>query len=585
MTVEKLAPPLAAAYERYVQEGRRRAPLRRPAGMMGLVSVEQRAKPVRVVVSVECDPDAPPVGAGDTEINDGGRSIRTGIVPLDALEELAAQPGVRRIVPAAQLRPCLDVALAKVGVPGFRSRLDRSGDGVLVGVVDTGIFLGHPAFAGRVERIWDQTLAGGSGVPEGRYGAEFTQLAAGVDVLSHDEEGHGTHVAGIAAGSEGVAPGARIVAVKTDFQDAHIIDGIQYVFRLADELGMPAVVNLSLGGHSDPHDGTDVMSLAIEEESGPGRIVCCAAGNEGEDDIHARLAVTEGATRSVPCHPGRIDGAPDLFWLNGWYAGEDRLEVAVASPSGDSTGFQGVLTAGSPVRSYDLADGIVQIVTPGPDPANGDHNFFVAVEPTAPAPVAGSRRWRLVLRGAEVGGESCRADVWILGTAEADPQPQFSGPAVQDALKIGSPGAATSAITVAASTTRTQWRDIDGTQRLATWLVEDDIAGFSSEGPRRDGLPKPDVTAPGAMIVSALSRDAVGVRRAFMLGGGLLALQGTSMACPFVAGLAALLLEGDPSADPDKIRSFLTAAAVVPGGAPGSFDPKWGHGLVDASLL
>ncbi|MFC9590307.1 S8 family serine peptidase [Streptomyces sp. NPDC056944] len=584
MTVEKLAPPLAAAYERFVQEGRRRAPLRRPAGMMGLVSVEQRAKPVRVVVSVECDPDAPPVGTDGTEINEGGRSVRTGIVPLDALEKLAGQPGVRRIVPASRLHPCLDLAQAKVGVPEFRARLDRTGDGVLVGVVDTGIFLGHTEFSGRVDRIWDQTLPG-NGVLEGGYGAEFTDLAPGEEILSQDVEGHGTHVAGIAAGTEGVAPGARIVAVKTDFQDAHIIDGIQYVFRLADERNMPAVVNLSLGGHSDPHDGTDVMSLAIEEESGPGRIVCCAAGNEGEDDIHARLEVAEGATLSVPCHPGRIDGHPDLFWLNGWYAGGDRLDVAVASPSGDSTAFQPVLTSGSPVRQYDLADGVVQIVTPGPDAANGDHNFFVAVEPTSSAPTVAAPRWRLVLRGRSVNGQSCRADVWILGGQEAQPQAQFSGPAVHDALKIGSPGAATSAITVAASTTRTRWRDIDGAERLATWLVADDIAGFSSEGPRRDGMPKPDVTAPGAMIVSALSRDAVGLQRALMIDGHHLALQGTSMACPFITGLVALLLEGDPSADPAKIRSFLTAAAAVPGEAPGSFDPKWGHGLVDASLL
>ncbi|MFB7939142.1 S8 family serine peptidase [Streptomyces sp. NPDC056049] len=585
MTMEKLAPALAAAYERYVHEGRRRSPLRRPAGMMGLVSVGQRAKPVRIVVSVECDPDAPPVGAGDTEINEGGRTIRTGIVPLDALEELAAQPGVRRIVPASRLRPCLDLALAKVGVPGFRTRLDRTGEGVLVGVVDTGIFPGHPEFAGRVERVWDQTLAGGLGVPEGRYGSEFTDLGAGGEVLSRDVDGHGTHVAGIAAGTEGVAPGARIVAVKTDFQDAHIIDGIQYVFRLADELDVPAVVNLSLGGHADPHDGTDVLSLAIEEESGPGRIVCCAAGNEGEDDIHARLVVPEGGTVAVPCHPGRVGGLPDLFWLNGWYPGGDRLEVAVASPSGDSTEFQPVLSSGSPVRGYELADGVVQIVTPGPDPGNGDHSFLVTVEPTSPAPGAGAPRWRLVLRGASVDGPGSRADVWILGTPEAQPPPQFSGPAVQDALKIGSPGAAGSAITVAASTTRTRWRDVDGTEHLATWLVPDDIAGFSSEGPRRDGMPKPDVAAPGAMIVSALSRDAVGVRRAFMLDDRHLALQGTSMACPFVAGLAALLLEGDPSAGPDKIRSFLTTAAAIPGGAPGAFDPKWGHGLVDASLL
>ncbi|MEV5886712.1 S8 family serine peptidase [Streptomyces sp. NPDC052020] len=585
MTVEKLAPPLAAAYERYVQEGRRRAPLRRPAGMMGLVSVEQRAKPLRIVVSVECDPDAPPTGTGDLVINEGGQRVRTGIVPLDALEELAAQPGVRRIVPAAQLRPCLDLAQAKVGMPEFRARTDRTGDGVLIGVVDTGIDPRHPEFLGRIERIWDQTLAGGSGVPEGRYGAEWTAGSLGADVLSRDSDGHGTHVAGIAAGTEGVAPEARIVAVSTDFQDAHIIDGIQYVFRLAGELGVPAVVNLSLGGHVDAHDGTDLMSLAIEEESGPGRIVCCAAGNEGEDDIHARLTVAEGATRSVPCHPGRVGGFPDLFWLNGWYAGGDRLEVAVVSPSGESTAFQPVFTSGSPVRAYALAEGVVQIVTPGPDSGNGDHNFFVAVEPAPAAPSALAPRWRLVLRGAGVGGASCTADVWMLGRQQARPQPQFSGPAVHDALKIGSPGAATSAITVAAATTRTRWQDVDGVQREATWLVADDIAGFSSEGPRRDGLPKPDVAAPGAMIVSALSRDAVGQLRAFMVDDRRLALQGTSMACPFIAGLTALLLEGDPGADPDKVRSALTDASAIPGAAQGAFDAHWGHGLVDASRL
>lgn len=587
MAIEKLAPPLAAAYERYVAEGRNRGVLKRPAAIMGLASVGQRAKPVRVVVTLECDPDERPAGEwGDAaEVNEGGRRIRTAIVPLDAVERLSEQPGVRRVVPAAQLRPALDLAQGKIGVPGFRNRTGRTGRDVLVGVVDTGIDSAHPEFAGRLERVWDQTLDGGSGVPEGHYGAEFVGAELGAGSLSRDTDGHGTHVAGIAAGTEGVAPEARIVAVKTDFQDAHIIDGIQYVFRLANELNLPAVVNLSLGGHVDPHDGTDVMSLAIEEESGPGRIVCCAAGNEGDDDIHARMTVANGARRSVPCHSGRMDGVPSLFWLNGWYPGADRLDVAMVSPAGDSTPFQSVTTLGSPVRTFELAGGTVQIVTPGPDPANGDHNFFVAVEPTVTASALTSPAWRLVLRGANVTGEHCTADVWILGRAEADPQPQFSGPSVHDALKVGSPGAATSAITVAASTTRTEWQDVDGITRHATWLEANDIASFSSEGPRRDDAHKPDVTAPGAMIVSALSRDAVDLQRAFMIDNGHVALQGTSMACPFIAGLTALLLQGDPGADPAKVLSALTAAAAIPGGAPGAFDPKWGNGLVDANRL
>jgi subtilisin family serine protease len=120
-------------------------------------------------------------------------------------------------------------------------------------------------------------------------------------VASRDEHGHGTHVAGIAAGKSskfpGIATKAKLVIVKTSFQDAHIADGIRYVFRVASELGQPAVVNPSLGGHFDAHDGTDSLSQVIDDECGSGRIVCCAAGNEGNDSIHARILLGAPATR------------------------------------------------------------------------------------------------------------------------------------------------------------------------------------------------------------------------------------------------------------------------------------------------
>lgn len=479
----------------------------------------------------------------------------------------------------------MDRALAKVKVPAFRNRTGLTGRGVLVGVVDTGIDARHRGFDGRIDRIWDQTLRGGSGVPEGDYGMEFRAGDLTTPLLSRDVDGHGTHVAGIAAGAEGVATDATIVAVKTDFDDAHIIDGIQYVFRVAGDLGLPAVVNLSLGGHSDAHDGTDLMSLAIEEESGPGRIVCCAAGNEGDDDIHAAIELASGQVKSVPCHPGRVLGAPAVFWLNGWYPATDRLEVAVVSPAGDSTPFQPVRASGSPEEIYELAAGTVQIVTPGPDAGNGDHSFLVGVEPDAFSAAAPLTAWRLVLRGASVNNGVCRADVWMLGHPDARPTPQFSGPLARDEMKIGSPGTAAQAITVAAATTRTAWTDIDGLQRTATWLVGTDIATFSSEGPLRDGRRKPDLAAPGAMIVSALSRDAVDMQRAFTIDGEHVALQGTSMACPFVAGVAALLLEQDATAKPKQVLDALQSTAKIPGGAPGAFDPKWGHGLIDAAGL
>ena len=148
---------------------------------------------------------------------------------------------------------------------------------------------------------------------------------------------------------------------------------------------------------------------------------------------------------------------------------------------------------------------------------------------------------------------------------------------MQDALKIGSPGAATSAITVAASTTRTRWRDIDGAERTATWLVDDDIAGFSSEGPRRDGVPKPDVTAPGAMIVSdafagkrfavlGLARSGMAVVEALLASGAAvtawdsreeprnaLANRGIELADPVgidLTGYAGVVVSPDPSGRP-----------------------------------
>ncbi|UQX04397.1 S8 family serine peptidase [Streptomyces sp. RerS4] len=593
MDFKKLAPPLAAVYERYEQQGRRRSPLARNARTLGLVSVRERAKPLRVVVSLICDPDVAldeglaDYGLGDDlVVNAGGRAVRTAIVSLDALEALASHPAVRRIVPSTRLRPCLNRALEKVHVQQFRTRTGASGEGVVIGVVDTGIDPDHPAFAGRIERIWDQTILGGNGVPEGRYGAEFrlSQTGAGTPgTLSRDVEGHGTHVAGIAAGSNGVAPGARLVIVKTDFQDAHIIDGVQYVFRVARDLGLPAVVNLSLGGHSDAHDGSDAMSRAIEEESGPGRIVCCAAGNEGDDDIHARIQVPEGAVRAVPCHPGMRAGRPDVFAINGWYGGGDRFEIAMATPSGITTPFQPVHTSGNTAAEFDLSEGLVQIVTPGPSPDNGDVNFFVQVDPAPPGPGAPRASWRLLVRGGSVTDGT--VDMWMLGDPEARPQPQFSGPNVHDALKIGSPGAAAAAVTVAASTTRTEWKDIDGIAAEAPWLELGDIASFSSEGPLRDGTRKPDITAPGAIIISALSRDARDLPRKLITGPREVGMQGTSMACPFIAGIAALVLQRDATCDPDGFKELLKSNASVPGSGSGTFHPKWGHGLLDATDL
>ena len=587
MDYGKLSPALAAALADFETGGRPALALH--ARSLGLVSTDAAAKPPRIVVFVHCDEGA---AAGDlavdgVEINQPAGAVRTGIVDLDALDALSENPAVSRIVPARRLRLLMDVAKTKVGVPAFRRKTSLSGKGVVIGIVDTGIETDHPAFAGRILRLWDQTL-NGPGVAEGGYGAE---LQPPLVEISRDTVGHGTHVAGIAAGEdpvyEGVAPGADLVIVKSDLMTAHIADGVRYIFRVAQELGRPAVVNLSLGGHGDAHDGTDSLSLVIDSLTGPGRIVCCAAGNEGNDNIHAQGKVRKGGVRNFAASIPRpaAEQRPWVAAFNGWYKGTNRMTVSVMAPNHESTPPQPVITGNqNPAKIYTLADGAVRVTTPGPDPANGDVNFFVEIQP-APAPAAppGSPpvapgTWRIKLAGVKVSGDGM-VDIWSVDERVG----QFTGIAVEDNMKVGSPGCCTSAVTVASFTTKNKWVSFMGTDHQSA-LELNTISDFSSEGPRRDGAKKPDVAAPGAMIGAALSGDS-GFGPAVLLDQLNRINAGTSMACPFVAGMVALLLERDPTLDPKTVKSMLQAKSAIPRRPAGTWDEKWGYGLLSAKGL
>lgn len=574
MQPEKISAGLLVALQDYQAEGSEG--ILPHTRSLGIIPSDNTVKPTRTVVFIYCDEQANlgHLAQYDIEVNQSTGSIRTAILPIDSLDPLSDDPAVHRIKPSRYLRALMDVAPSKVNLPEFKSKTGLSGKNVIVGIVDSGIDPNHPAFQGRILRIWDQTLPG-SGVSEGSYGIELT---GGQLTTSRDTVGHGTHVAGIAAGVDatygGVAPAAELVIVKSDLQDAHIADGIRYIFRVARELGRPAVANLSLGGHADAHDGSDSLSQIIDAESGPGRIVCCAAGNEGNDNIHGQAVVLQNSTRtmrfSVPTT------GINIAWLNGWYPGNCTFEVSVRTPGGFVTPFQPILTGDNPAQSYSLPDAQVIIATPGPDPANGDHNFFVQISGAGKQALKGGI-WQLRLRNPSTA--EGRVDVWTLDGLSI-PQVVFTGTSIKDSMKIGSPGASKRAITVASYTTKVEYTDIDGNRR-EVGLDLDDISDFSSEGPLRDETQKPDLAAPGAMIASALSADSR-VTRGQMVNGKYVVKGGTSMATPFLVGIVALLLERDPSLEPEVLKERLRENSLIPGQAAGKFDPKWGFGLINA---
>lgn len=530
-------------------------------------------------VFITCEPGADLSGLEElgVRVAESSAAVRVAVVPLAALEALSERDDVVSIVASTRARPLLEAAGEAAFLPEWRTTTGLSGEGVVVGVVDTGLDVDHPAFAGRVHSVWDQTTGPRPTAPGDPLGQVLTGAAMSG---SGDEEGHGTHVAGIAAGADptygGVAPGATIVAVKTTFATGDIAEGVRYVFQVAKQLGMPAVVNLSLGTHNSSHDRADPFSRAIDELSGPGRIVCVAAGNEGGEAIHGQLDLELGS------HTFAIEvGSPGAggVRLNLWYPLDVECAVTLTSPSGQQTAPQGPLD-GEATTEHDIDDSHLWVTTPLPSADDPGHNVVIDITGSFGGTVAAGT-WRLDVDVAA--GATGDVHLWVID-GPAGPVPTSIVGGVSESHKVGSPAAATSAIAVAAMCSKPSWQTADGATR--SWgETEGGIATFSSPGPLRDGSLKPDVAAPGTMIISSRSSTATGIDPDLDVAGNHLAMQGTSMACPFVSGLVALMLQRAPTLAPAAAQQQLIQAATVPGQPAGTWDPAWGHGLVDSRRL
>lgn len=581
MKPEKFSPGLLTVLNDYVTEGTQG--VARYVRSLGITLNQEVSRNPVISVSLRCQRGAnfEELLKAGIVVNQAEGEVRTATLPLQHLERLSEEDSVKFITPSRFLRSLLDVASTTINLPSFHSRYPLRGKNVLIGIIDTGIDVRHAAFQGRVLKIWDQTIPAEEPNPEiigvYNYGIELTDPRRFAS--SQDRSGHGTHVAGIAAGFDpnlgSVAPQAELIIVNTDFQTTHIIDGIRYIFKVAEELNRPVVINLSLGGHADAHDGSDDLSLVIDDESGPGKIVCCAAGNEGIDNIHAQTFMTPDQTKSIRFWIQGSEDSTHLVELSGWYSGEDLLEVAVQSSVGVQTPYQSNDTE----QTYVIPGGQV-LISIKRNPDNLDNNFYVRISRSHSYPLHPGT-WNLLLRGVNI-NSSGQVDIWIMDNRQGFAATFLNE--VHDQMKIGSPGASARAITVASYTTeKVDWNDING-RAHKVGFPSDFISDFSSPGPLRNGAQKPDVSAPGAMIVSCLSRNSSPPLE-LMIDQDHLVLYGTSMATPFITGLVALLLEQNRNLEPEQVKELLRNSSLIPGQSNGIYDIKWGFGLVDALRL
>ena len=444
-----------------------------------------------------------------------------------------------------------------------------NGRGVLLAVLDSGITWDLEVFrkadgTTRIRYLWDQTVVGKP--PEGfsqgtEYTAEEINAALQMSALdrylllpSRDLSGHGTAVAGIAAGKSagglytGAAPEAELIVVKLGMPEnsgraeegfprtTEILRGVTYALRKAQQLNMPLVINLSFGNSYGSHDGSSLLERFLDNASEIGKtVICVGSGNEGAARGH--FAGNVARDSRVELAVGNYERSLNIqLWKN--YS--DVFRIRLQSPGGEEAELTTNIQGGKYTLRLEQTRILVYLGEPLP--------YAVAQE--------------IYLEMIPVTGGYIDAGIWTIrlepvmtvtgqyylylpaGNGRGDGT-GFYRSTPQMTLTV--PATAAKVITVGAYDP-----------------VYDTYADFSGRGYADStrtigvaaaGLTKPDLVAPG---VNILAPDVYG---------SFLPVTGTSFATPIVSGAAALLMEwgivrgNDPFLYGEKVKAYLRKGA------------------------
>lgn len=441
---------------------------------------------------------------------------------------------------------------------------DLSGQGVLVGIPDSGIDYKNGAFLdgqgrSRILYLWDQTLRADAEnnriPPEGFYhGVEFTKeqldesITSGAE-LTFDRSGHGTGVAAIAAGEEGVATQADLLVVKLgtgsgaggSSRTTELMRAVAWMIRKAQALGMPLAINISYGSTYGSHDGASLLETFLNNAAESYKtVICVGSGNEGAAAGHTQV-ILDGEKR-VECSVAPYERAcnisiwkkyGDVFRLELLSPGGSRLEIPL-----DKSGRAEFVLGGTEILFYSGE--------PAPYTRVQEYYFDFLGDPYVEAGI-----WTFVLTPVQIMQGIVN---FYLPSAEAiNRGTNFFRPTASVTMTI--PATAQKVITVGAYNPLFQeYADFSG----RGYPMGAETAGSGKF--YYEQQMKPDLCAPGTDILVPDGQGSYAV------------VSGTSFAAPFVTGSSALLMEwgivrgNDPYLYGEKVKAyFIKGAKRLPG--------------------
>ncbi len=493
--------------------------------------------------------------------------------------------------------------------------LPYTGKNVIVGIIDNAINFNHPDFKDangktRILRLWDQT-ASTSGHLFNYYGYgelwDSTLINAGLCTQTTPKP-HGSHVAGIAAGNglacgqnKGMAPDAKIVMVSNNLAvnnwAAMTVDACDYIFKFADSLGLPAVINISTGTYWGSHDGNDPETKALEQflDEKAGRVIVTAAGNSGNWPLYHVTSNVLPDTSFVWIKNDATGNLANQLLFDLWADSLDaNFDFAFgADKPAPNYGFRGNSNFRNALSNLNtvLEDtiwngsnriGTFQVWTEIIDGAYHLQLFVGNLD-------SASYKLRFMTRG------TGKYDLWSMYASNGNSLesilpsstivPEIVNYQIPDNLQSIVSGFQCSAkiITVGSIRNRAQHTNKNGLISTNPAVNSPgNLAINSSRGPSRNLLMKPDITANGELVLSAGTTAFLAnpnQKNAVDINNWHFNLSGTSMASPVVAGIAALYLEKCPNASYSDFKTELinTASSSSFTGVLPNYSYGYGH--------